>query len=140
MSAGVERVKGARLCDGRVVVLEHELIVDDRGELSPVDLSALGFALARAFVVRGRDGAVRGAHGHRKGRQILIRIDGDIDVDLVYRGRSARLTLTGQRRALLIEPPVWSRQTYRGAPATLVVLCDTPYDPADYFADPEDAR
>lgn len=133
-------VRDGVACEGRVTVLEHATIEDERGLLSPIELAALGFDLARAFVVAGRDGAVRGAHGHRRGRQILIQVTGEIELDLVFRGREERLTLTAARRAVLIEPPVWSRQTYRGAAAALVVLCDTAYDPDDYFTDPELAR
>jgi hypothetical protein len=128
------------LYDGKVFVLEHAIIEDERGVLSPIELVSLGFDLARVFVVAARDGAVRGAHGHRQGRQILIQVRGEIEIDLLYRGRPERLTLTPRQRAVLIETPVWSRQTYHGEAASLVVLCDTAYDPDDYFTDPEQAR
>jgi dTDP-4-dehydrorhamnose 3,5-epimerase-like enzyme len=130
----------ATLCDGKVRLLAHAVIDDARGTLSPIDLAACGFVLARAFVVTARDGVARGAHGHLRGRQILIQVAGEVGLELIYRGRPERLTLTPERRAVLIEPPVWSRQTYRGDPAALVVLCDTAYDPEDYFTDPERAR
>jgi hypothetical protein len=92
------------LYDGKVFVLEHAIIEDERGVLSPIELVSLGFDLARVFVVAARDGAVRGAHGHRQGRQILIQVRGEIEIDLLYRGRPERLTLTPRQRAVLMIP------------------------------------
>jgi hypothetical protein len=58
---------------GRVIPIACETIDDARGALSPIDFSAYDFRPVRAFVVTARPGAVRGAHGHVRGRQILVR-------------------------------------------------------------------
>lgn len=128
------------LWGGLATPLPLDARTDPRGTLTPVDLSGHGFDTVRAFVVTAPDGTSRGGHGHRIGRQLLLRAGGRIEVELRHGGESALVTLDDTCPALLVEPGVWSRQTYRGDAATLVVFCDTEYDRADYFDDPQDAR
>src|SRR4051794_40958442 len=60
-------------------------------------------------------------------------VSGLIDIELRWKGGLERLQLDPLNRALLIEPPVWSRQIYRGDHSSMVVFCDTAYDPSDYI-------
>jgi dTDP-4-dehydrorhamnose 3,5-epimerase-like enzyme len=120
-------------CGGMVHRIRTERFEDVRGVLSAIDLAALGFLPARAFAVAGAAGAVRGGHGHRRGRQILMLVSGLIDVELRDAGEIVRIRLDPDRRALLIEPPVWSRQTFIGEGSAMMVFCDTAYDPDDYI-------
>ena len=128
-----------RYCAGRVTPIVCETFEDERGALSPIDFDLYDFKPVRAFLVTAHPGSIRGAHGHIRARQLLLRVGGQIEVELVYAGQLERLTLDSRQHAVLIEPPVWSRQIYRGDNAALVVLCDTPYDPDDYFLDRNDA-
>lgn len=128
------------LWDGLVTPLTLSSHPDGRGSLTPMTFADHGFEAVRAFVVTAPDGIRRGGHGHRRGRQILMRVLGEVHVDLVSAGRRARIVLDAQTPAVLIEPGVWSRQTYAGHDAALVVFCDTTYDPSDYFEPPEEAR
>jgi hypothetical protein len=128
------------LWGGLVTPVTLETREDARGTLTPVTFAEHGFDAVRAFVVTAPDGAVRGGHGHRVGRQLLLRVGGRIEVELRHGGQSARLTLDASAPALLVEPGVWSRQTYRGADAALVVFSDTVYDRGDYFDDPGGAQ
>ncbi len=121
---------------GKVRRLQLERFEDERGELTPLDFGALGFPVVRAFIVRGANGAERGGHAHRLGRQILMLASGEVDVELRCRDAVDLIRLDATCRALLIEPRIWSRQTYRGRQASLVVFCDTAYDPEDYITDP----
>jgi dTDP-4-dehydrorhamnose 3,5-epimerase-like enzyme len=123
------------LCGGKVVRVDIRSFEDVRGVLCPIEFDALGFRPARAFVVSGPAGAIRGGHGHRKGRQILMLVSGLIDVELRASGLAERLRLDASCRAILIEPEVWARQIYRSDNAAMVVFCDAAYDPDDYFLD-----
>ena len=38
-------------------------------------------------------------------------------------------------RALLVPPGIWAEQVYEGDDTVLMVLCDLPYDEADYIRD-----
>ena len=119
------------LLGGSVRVLTLESFRDHRGSLTPMTLDVLGFQVARTFVVSAPPGAVRGGHAHRRVRQVLFRASGTIDVDVSHRGERHRVTLDGERPAMLIEPGVWAQQTYLDD-ATLIVFADGPYEPAEY--------
>ena len=123
--------------DNRVKRLATINFDDERGLLCPIDFSDHGFSVVRAFTVFGTLGAVRGGHAHRRGRQILMLVSGLIDIELRWKGGLERLQLDPLNRALLIEPPVWSRQIYRGDHSSMVVFCDTAYDPSDYMFEVE---
>jgi hypothetical protein len=118
---------------GRVTVLHFEGIEDSRGVLMPIDFAALDFSPLRSFLINGRDGVVRGGHAHRQGAQLLLRISGDIQIDLVFEGEEHTVTLGPDANAMMLCAPVWSRQTYRGESPGLLVFSDQPFDPSDYL-------
>jgi dTDP-4-dehydrorhamnose 3,5-epimerase-like enzyme len=115
---------------GLVELRRHE---DERGALLPIDFDRLPFSPRRVFTVTGVPaGTVRGEHGHRSGRQLLICLQGRIDI-LLRRGRGqAQLTLEPTGPGLLIGPYVWCRQTYVVENSALLVLASEPYDPDSY--------
>jgi dTDP-4-dehydrorhamnose 3,5-epimerase-like enzyme len=123
---------------GRVRTIPRQINVDARGSLAIVDFAALQMAAVRSFIVSAPDGTSRGAHGHYCGRQILVAVVGEIDVEMERKGVAETFRLSPTGPAILVEPGVWARQTYRGDGAVLLVLCDTTYDPADYFFDPSE--
>lgn len=122
---------------GLVSVVDLPAHHDSRGVLTTVDLAELGLDVARAFVVAAPDGAVRGGHGHRRTRQLILRVSGVVRVEVRRAGRAAEVTLDESTPAVLIEPGVWSRQTYLGDRPSVVVFCDTAYDPEDYVTEPQ---
>ena len=122
------------LLAGSVRILELECFRDDRGSLTPITLDDVGFSVARIFVVRAPQGAVRGGHAHRRVRQVLFRASGTIDVDLSRDGVRASVTLDEDRPAVLLEAGVWAQQTYVDHDSTLIVFADGPYEAAEYVA------
>ena len=128
-------MSGQTLLGDRAILVEADNHAEARGTLSAIEFSHLDFSAVRAFAVTAPDGAVRGGHAHRRGRQILMRVAGAIDVELRLDGAREHLRLTAETPALFIDRGVWSRLTYRGDDASLVALCDTPYEPADYYND-----
>lgn len=125
-------VEPALLLEGLVRVLELDCFRDDRGSLTPMTFDDVGFSVARAFVVRAPRGAVRGAHAHRRVRQVLFRASGTIDVDVSHRGERVRIRLSEEHPAVLIESGVWAQQTYVDDDSTLIVFADGPYEPDEY--------
>jgi dTDP-4-dehydrorhamnose 3,5-epimerase-like enzyme len=123
---------------GRARLLHARTHVDDRGWLTTLDADLAGFGVTRAFLVGSADGSTRGGHAHRQGRQLLTLVTGRVRVDMRWRGEAASQELAGDDRSILIEPGVWATQTYLDPLSSLVVLCDTPYDLADYVHDPEE--
>ncbi len=118
---------------GRTRLLDVARFTDERGCLWTLDFAAHEFTPVRSFVVNALPGAVRGEHGHIEGRQLLLRVAGEIVVDLVHEGERQSITLNKEWPALLISSPVWARQTYLGEAPCLVVYCDTAYNPSGYI-------
>src|SRR5205814_400777 len=105
---------------------------DAAGYLTPIDVAALPLTVVRAFVIEAPDGAIRGGHAHRSGKELFVRLAGEITIDLHLSGVDSTLSLDATHNALLIAAPVWSRQRYHGPAPRLLVFCDTPYDPRSY--------
>lgn len=121
--------------DGRVARLHFPAHASDSGRLTPLDFAALPLVVVRAFVVNASDGALRGGHAHRTGRELLVCLAGEIEVELQYGEVAAGVVLDATRNALMIAAPVWSRQRYHGSAPSLLVLSDTAYDPRAYEYD-----
>jgi UDP-2-acetamido-3-amino-2,3-dideoxy-glucuronate N-acetyltransferase len=114
--------------------LRFPLQDDARGSLLPLDFGDLPFQPQRAFVTSVTEPRMRrGGHAHKRCRQLLISLGGAIDVEVAYRGERAVFRLEARDEGLLIEPPVWSQQTFTSASALLLVLASEPFDPAGYL-------
>lgn len=129
---GSAQVSDGALLGGRVLILPLDSFVDDRGTLTPVSFAAWRFTPVRAFAVCAPAGSVRGGHAHRHCRQILMRVSGEVDVDVDDGHRATTVRLDDSCPAVLVEPGVWSRQTYLSSGSSIVVFCDRDYDPKDY--------
>lgn len=112
------------------------VFTDERGALTPLEFSGLPFSPVRVFLVAAPAGAVRGEHAHKEGRQMLVRVSGEIDVVARLKSEVVSLRLNDQDNAVVITAPAWCRQTYLTEDARLLVLCETPYDPQAYIREP----
>jgi dTDP-4-dehydrorhamnose 3,5-epimerase-like enzyme len=129
----IEDICTSMLFEGKVSTFHLRGIEDDRGILTSIDFQKLGFHVLRAFLIQARPGASRGGHGHNRGRQILVRISGEIKVELFWQNKETSVLLGPENNGILIASPVWSRQTYHGHAPCLMAFCDTPYDPSSYL-------
>jgi len=108
--------------------------IETRGSLLPIDLDGLPFTPHRLFVVREvPEGTTRGGHAHQRGTQLLVRLAGEIRVEMRAGGNSDTVVLADSRVGLLVPAPVWSSQTYLTPDAVLLVLSSEPYDPSSYI-------
>src|SRR5690606_24543557 len=104
----------------RLVALERH--ADARGTLLPLEFEGLPFAPRRLFTVAGVPaGTVRGGHAHRQGQQLLICLQGRIDLCLRRAKEEARVTLVAAGPAMLVGANVWCEQTYVEAGSVLLV-------------------
>jgi dTDP-4-dehydrorhamnose 3,5-epimerase-like enzyme len=127
--------EGTTLFGGRVRAFSLPAIDDGGASLLPIELADVPMTAVRSFLVTAPSGTVRGGHGHRSGCQLLVRISGEIELELAVDDETATLVLDGEQNAAVIHSPVWARQTYRGESPQLMVLCDTPYDPDSYICE-----
>ena len=119
--------------EGKVLTFHLPGFENDKGLLIPIEFHQLPFHPVRAFLVHAPSGTSRGEHGHKTGQQILIRLSGEIEIDLCWQNEEKSVVLGRENNAVLISSPVWARQTYHGEGPCLMALCDTPYDPNNYL-------
>lgn len=104
--------------------------------LLPLDFLSLPFQPCRLFTVSNVPAGVhRGGHGHHVGAQLLICLEGRIDLWMRQATEQARTALVPGGPGLLLGPGIWCRQTYATAGSVLLVLASDPYDPASYFTE-----
>ncbi|MFZ5890629.1 MAG: WxcM-like domain-containing protein [Myxococcota bacterium] len=116
------------------------LIKDLRGNLAAREIGrGLPFIPQRYFVVLDVPGKeLRGAHAHRKCKQLLVCLRGSISVVTDDGLNLQEFVLDTPELALYLPPMVWGIQ-YKYAPdSMLLVMASDPYDPADYIRDYDD--
>ena len=124
-----------RISPCRMVELtEH---TDPRGSLTVVESGKeIDFDVKRAYYIHHVPlDAERGAHGHRRLRQIIIAVAGSFDV-VVDDGFAQRVfTLDSPNRGLYVGPMVW-RDMINFTPGTVGLwLVSETYDAAEYYRD-----
>ncbi len=124
------------LC-GRAQFLRFAPQADQRGMLLPIELEDIPFVVRRIFVISPGDaGEIRGGHSHRNGRQLLVCLDGEIEVSLQEAGCTHAVTLRPDGVSLIIEAGLWSQQTYASASSRLLVLSDQNFGDVEYVSEP----
>jgi dTDP-4-dehydrorhamnose 3,5-epimerase-like enzyme len=117
-----------------LVKLPHHF--EDNGDLVVMEgLVNLPFAIARVFVVRAKEGSVRGQHAHKACAQFLTCPSGAVEVDCTDGNLSVEFELNHPNIGLYIPPSIWAEQRYKTEEAALTVLCDRVYEPEDYIRD-----
>lgn len=133
-----------RISPCRMVELtEHR---DPRGSLTVVESGKeIDFVVKRAYYIHHvpRD-AERGAHGHRRLRQLIVAVHGSFEVVVDDGFAQRRFVLDDPSRGLYVGPMVW-RDMVNFAPGTVGLwLVSETYDAAEYYRDYvefcEDAR
>ena len=120
---------------GRVRWVGLPIHSDERGNLLPLDFDKLPFMPRRVFTVAGTPtGSIRGEHGHRSGEQLLICLEGKIELLLRKGHEEASVALIPEGPGLLLGAGVWCRQTYLVPHSVLLVLASEPYDPKSYIS------
>ncbi|WP_242454788.1 sugar 3,4-ketoisomerase [Bailinhaonella thermotolerans] len=130
MSTTVGRVDPCRLID----LPDHS---DDRGGLTVVEGGRdVPFEIRRVYYIHGvPDGAARGAHGHRRLRQLIVALHGAFDVVVDDGHASARFRLDSPGRGLYVGPMIWRDMVDFTPDAVGLWLVSELYDPADYYRD-----
>jgi hypothetical protein len=119
---------------GRAQLWALEPKRDARGALLPFEVDCMPFVPRRVFVVADVPaGVARGGHAHRRGMQLLVCLQGRIEILMRCAGEDASLELLPWASGLLVGAGVWCRQTYAAAGSVLLVFASEDYDPASYL-------
>ena len=121
-------------------MLDFQRHRDARGALIPFHLNEMPFDVERVFVISDVPaGTTRGRHSHRVQRQLLTCVTGRVLVELRRSGAAAERVPLGSGQGMVVEPGVWTSETYETDDTVLLVMADGPYDPADLVTEPPDA-
>jgi len=109
----------------------------DLGTLAPFNFDGLPFLPRHAFAVTGvPTPTTRGKHAHRRSSQLMICLNGRVEVEWKRGQAAATISLDRPGLALLVPPGTWSSQTYAAPASVLLVLASEPYSPDDYLPGP----
>ena len=122
--------------DGLAKLIDYPVHSDERGSLTPFTFDQLPFRPCRTFVVADvPTGAVRGGHAHKYGWQMLVCLQGRIDILMRYRKKEISLVMEPGRFGLVFGPGVWCQQKYLQKGSVLLVFASEPFDPESYIRD-----
>ena len=113
------------------------------GRLVPVEFDKdVPFEVKRMFYVFGvHNQNDRGKHSHYKTKQLLISVNGSIDVKCDDgMGGVGEWQLNQPWKALYIPEMIWDEQVYMNHNAVLLVLSNTNYNLSDYIEDYEEFK
>ena len=102
--------------------------------------NVIPFSIKRVFNVRAQKGNIRGRHAHRHCSQLLICTNGAVEVRCDDTRTTEICVLDKPNFGLLIPSGIWAHQKYIEDNTTLTVLCDRPYEEADYIRNYEDFK
>jgi dTDP-4-amino-4,6-dideoxygalactose transaminase len=121
-------------------IVDSQIIEKGTGTLGVLEASKhFGFAVKRIyFLTEVPQGAMRGAHAHKKLRQCFIALKGSVTLDILQRGQQESIRLDSYRQAVVLEPGCWRDLRDFSPDALLLVLASDEYDESDYLRIPAD--
>ena len=123
-----------------VKLIELPYLKENNGDLVVVEGSIIPFNMSRVFTVRASKGSVRGEHAHRHCSQLLICTNGAVEVKCDDTRTTEIYVLDKPNFGLFIPSGIWGHQKYIEDNTTLTVLCDRPYEEADYIRNYDDFK
>jgi hypothetical protein len=130
-------------CD-RVAARGHRLVAlrqfnDARGSLAVIEYGKeIGFLVERAYFMYGPGAnSDRGAHAHRDLEQLIVALQGSVDITLDNGRKQCRHRLDQPTHGLYLGPMVWRKMSNFSANSVCFVLASRRYDSADYVRDYE---
>ena len=125
------------LKDIKLIKLKTHVAPD--GNLVPIEFDKdIPFKVRRIFYVYGvHDQIDRGQHGHYSTKQVLICLNGEVEVICDDGHKRKTWVLDNPSDALYIPELIWDEQVYKSNDTVLLVLASTTYTPGDYIEDYE---
>ena len=116
-------------------IIKLERFNDERGSLNVLEFSKyIKMPIKRLFFTYNiPDNATRGQHAHKNLYELIISIQGSVEIELSNENNKKTFILDSNEIALLIPPLIWTVQRKHTANNILVALCSTNYDKNDYI-------
>ena len=123
-----------------VKLIELPYHKENNGDLVVVEGEIIPFSIKRVFNVRQQKGDIRGKHAHRHCSQLLICTNGAVEVKCDNSNTTEIYLLDKPNLGLFIAPGIWADQKYLENNTILTVLCDRPFEEADYVRNYDDFK
>ena len=123
-----------------VKLIELPYHKENNGDLVVVEGEIIPFSIKRVFNVRQQKGDIRGRHAHLHCSQLLICTNGAVEVKCDDSRTTEIYVLDKPNFGLFIPPGIWADQKYIENNTILTVLCDRPFEEADYLRNYEDFK
>ena len=91
------------------------------------------FKVKNIFLISGKKNSTRGHHAHKKSTQILLCINGKIEIKCIYKKKSKKFILQKTHIGLLIPPFVWSEIKFLDQNSQLLVVSNYQYIENEYI-------
>jgi dTDP-4-dehydrorhamnose 3,5-epimerase-like enzyme len=103
------------------------------GEIVVAQAAHLPFAIARMFTLTAQMGSVRGKHAHRRCAQFILCVHGAVEI-VCDDSRNQKIFLLDRNNlAVCVPPTIWNNVIFREDKSVVTVLCDRPFEEADYL-------
>tara|TARA_Y100000034_G_scaffold61213_1_gene74324 strand:- start:1248 stop:1664 length:417 start_codon:yes stop_codon:yes gene_type:complete len=125
-----------------VKLIKLKTHVEPDGNLVPIEFDEdIPFKVKRIFYVYGvHDQLDRGQHGHHNTKQVLICLNGEVEVMCDDGYERKTWILNNPSDALYIHELIWDEQIYTSNDTVLLVLSNTSYNPKDYIENYEEFK
>lgn len=117
--------------------LQLEAHESDRGNLYVgTGGKEIPFEVKRFYVIKDTPrGKIRGAHAHKETEQALFCLQGSFDLLLDDGSTKETVHVDSINNGFLLQKGVWHSLENISEDCIMLVLCNTPYDEADYIRD-----
>jgi dTDP-4-dehydrorhamnose 3,5-epimerase-like enzyme len=111
-------------------------VVDSRGSLTYVEESDhLPLDISRVYYLYDFSGEPRGKHAHRELKQVMIALNGGLDITLDNGENTVSLRLDDPSKGLYVPPGLWRELDGVETGTVCLVLASDSYDEDDYIRD-----
>ena len=115
--------------------MTSQLTQDKRGPLGVIEFGDMPFLPQRMFWISNvPQGESRGNHAHKKCRQMLISINGEINIKCHDGLNEFQKKMSGIGETLLVPAGIWVSLEF-GVNSTLAVVADLKFEEDDYIRD-----
>lgn len=117
-------------------------VIEPDGKLVPIESDRdIPFVIKRMFYVFGvHNQNDRGKHSHYNTKQVLICINGEIDILCDDGNKKETYTLKKKNQALYLPEMIWDEIAFKSKDSILLSIASTYYNHSDYISDYDEFR